>query len=119
MSNKRVKTEEEKTVSRNRRIVAQFKSEHKMAHTGESGAVGNIYKRLARQWEMPIREIRTIVETADALAEGRDPEEYIAEQAKERAEKAEDFRRKAEEKSAADIWLNEYYAKQLAEAQNS
>lgn len=119
MSNKRIKTEAEKTASRNKRIVTQFKTESRMAHTGEKGALAGVYKRLARHWEMPISEIRTIVETAEAVKQGIDPQIYMARMALIRQEKAADFRRNEERERAAEIWLQEYDAKKLAEAVNA
>lgn len=119
MSNKRMKTQAEKTASRNKRIVAQFKVEHKMAHTGEKGALASVYKRLARHWELPISEIRTIVETAEAIRQGIDPQIYMARMALWRQEKAVDFLRNEEAERAAEIWLAEYDAKKLAESVNA
>lgn len=119
MSNKRIKSENEKIASRNKRIVAHFKSEHKMAHSGESGALAGVYKRLARHWQLPISEIRTIVETAEAVRQGIDPRVYMSRMALERQAKATDFMRQEQAERAAEIWLKEYEAKKLAEAENA
>ena len=119
MSSNRVKTEAEKTVSRNKRIVTHFKSEHRMAHTNRPGALGDVYKRLAEHWGMSIRELRAIIETAEAERLGIDPQKYMDKMAQERRKKGEDYLKQKAADEAAEAWLSEYYARKHAEIQQS
>lgn len=75
--------------ARDRRICATYNSYRAKPyqHRRHRGHKTDALMHTARTWKMPISEVRTILETAEALKLGVDPKQYSAEKKAERQAK--------------------------------
>lgn len=102
--------------ARNRRICATYNTYRSkpMKNSRHRGHKADALMHTAKTWKMPIREIRAILETAEAVKLGVDPKRYIAEKAVERSAKTTDWQKErdfliargyADEKTSADPFV--------------
>lgn len=83
------------TTARDRRICATYNSYRSkpFQHRRHRGHKSDALMHTARTWQMPIRDIRAIIETAEAEKRGVDPKAYMAEKAAERNAKTTEWQK--------------------------
>lgn len=93
--------------ARNKRICATYKSHRAKPskHSRHRGNKADALMMTARIWKMPIREVRNILETAEAVKLGVDPKTYITEKTVER------FHKKSEWQKEKDSLIRQGYVK--------
>lgn len=81
--------------ARNRRICATYASHRgkPFKSSGKRGHKADALMTTARIWKMPIRDIRVIIETAEAEKRGVDPQTYMTEKAAERNAKTTEWQK--------------------------
>lgn len=102
--------------SRNKRICATYNSYRgkRSKSSNRRGHKTDAMMHTAKLWEMPIRDIRVILETAEASKLGVDPKLYMAEKAAERSAKTTAWQRERDAFIADRLRKNEATAHPLA-----
>lgn len=87
--------------ARNRRICATYTSHRSkpFKSSGKRGHKADALMTTARIWKMPIRDIRAIIETAEAEKRGVDPKTYMIEKALERSAKTTEWQKETDRRN--------------------
>lgn len=93
--------------ARNRRICATYNSYRAkpFKHSNKRGHKADALMQTARIWKMPIRDIRTILETAEAVKLGVDPKQHSAKKAQERSAKTTEWQKERDQFKARQAQL--------------